>query len=405
MLKITNVKKIDGSIGSLDIISDEDSSFDAKGELLLLPALIDPHVHFRVPGNEHKEDWKTGAKAAIAGGVTTVFDMPNNNPPPVCAASVLNKKKIIDSHLEEAQIPLRYHLWLGANKEHLALIPEAKDHVVGIKVYMGSTTGGLLMDDPQSIEAVFKIAAEHQMVVAVHAEDEQLMRKLELQYAGINDPAVHSKIRDRQAAILAVEQAISFSEKYGTKLYVAHVSTRDELELIRDAKKRGLHVYAEVTPHHLHLTEADYTTQGTFVQVNPPIRTYDDVEALWDGIVDGTVDTVGSDHAPHTIEEKKRPYGQAPSGVPGVEMILPLLMSAHQEGKISLKRIEQLTSSNARKLFGLDPCNDWVLIDQNHHKIISHSDVKSKCGWTPYRGMKCKGWPKYTILKGKLYEV
>lgn len=405
MLKVINVRMMNGAIGSVEIPSDEPLTFDAKEELLLMPAVIDPHVHFRVPGNEHKEDWMTGARAALAGGVTTVFDMPNNNPPPVCPNSIQSKKQVIDTHLQQANIPLRYHLWLGADKEHLDQISVSKAHVIGIKVYMGSTTGGLLMDDPQSIESVFKRAAENNMVVAVHAEDEKLMQQLKTTYAGATDPATHSKIRDRQAAIIALKQAISLSEKYGTKLYVAHVSTREELDMIRQAKKMQIPVFAEVTPHHLHLTEADYAKQGTFVQVNPPIRTHDDIEALWDGIIDGTVDTVGSDHAPHTIEEKNLPYGKAPSGVPGIEMILPLLLSAYYEGKISLKRIEQLTSANAIKLFGLEPSHDWVLIDEKHTKTIKHEDSKSKCGWTPYVGMKCKGWPKFTILKGKIYEL
>lgn len=405
MIKIKNVKKIDGSIGNFEIESEEELEWDGRKKYLILPALIDPHVHFRTPGSAYKEDWMTGAKAAIAGGVTTVFDMPNNSPPPVDEVSVRTKKGIIDGHLKYANIPLRYHLWLGADKDHLDDIEKVKDWVIGIKVYMGSTTGGLLMDDPKSIERVFQIAAANDMIVAVHAEDEGLLREFKSQHKDVVDPAVHSKIRDRKAAIKAVKEAIALSKKYGTKLYIAHVSTKEELDLIRDAKKNKIPVYAEVTPHHLHLTEEDYGAHGNFIKVNPPIRTKEDVNALWDAIADGTIDTIGSDHAPHTIEEKNRPYHEAPSGVPGVEMILPLLLTAHHHGKISLETIVRLTSSNATQLFGLRKNDDWVLVDCDLEREIKNTLIKSKCGWSPYAGKRCKGWPKQIILKGKIYET
>lgn len=405
MLHIHNVRKMDGSYGSLTLPSPRDEIIDGKNNLLLLPALIDPHVHFRTPGSEYKEDWSSAAAAALAGGVTTVFDMPNNNPPAVDKASVEGKIHLIEEQLARVNIPLRYHLWLGADKEHLHSIEEVKDKVIGIKVYMGSTTGGLLMDDPKAIEEVFKIAGRLGMVVAVHAEDEEFMREQKRKFAAETDPSVHSKIRDRKAAVLALTQAISLSEKYSTKLYVVHVSTRDELNLIRQAKKKGIPVYAEVTPHHLYLTEAHYSTLGTFAQMNPPVRTSDDVAALWEAIEEGVIDTIGSDHAPHTKEEKLRPYGEAPSGVPGVEMILPLLMKAYDEGKISLEKIVALTSTNATKLFQLPPSQDWVLVDETKVKAIEESDAKSKCGWTPYTGIVCKGWPHTIILKGIPYEI
>ena len=405
MLKIKNVKNIDGKIQDVEIESEEDSLLDAKGRLMILPALIDPHVHFRVPGHAYKEDWMSGARAALGGGVTTVFDMPNTTPPPLDEKSVRQKMGLIDSHLKHADIPLRYGLWLGADKEHLNRIAQSKHLVVGIKVYMGSTTGGLLMDDPAAIEQVFKIAGENDMVVAVHAEDEELLRKRKALHVGESHPSVHSKIRHREAALLAVKQAIALSEKYHTKLYIAHVSTRDELELIRLAKKKKIPVHAEVTPHHLYLTEDHYTTLGTLAQMNPPVRTADDIHALWEGIADGTVDTVGSDHAPHTLEEKRQPYGEAPSGVPGVEMILPLLLTAYHRGKLSLKKIVELTSVNPKKLFGVKDGGDAVLVDLELEKTVVNQQIRSKCGWTPYVDMKLKGWPIYTILRGKIYET
>lgn len=405
MLHIHNVHMVDGTYGSVTIPSPSNHTIDGKNNLLLLPALIDPHVHFRTPGNEYKEDWSTAATASIAGGVTTVFDMPNNSPPAVDSSSLSYKISLIDEQLVQAGIPLRYHLWLGADKDHLHAIEKLKGNVIGIKIYMGSTTGGLLMDDPASMEEVFKIAGRLGMVVAVHAEDEEFMQEQKKKFHGVTDPSIHSKIRDRKAAVLALSQAISFSEKYRTKLYVVHVSTRDELNLIRQAKKKGIPVFAEVTPHHLYLTEEHYSTLGTFAQMNPPVRTQDDIDALWNAIEEGVIDTIGSDHAPHTREEKLRPYGEAPSGVPGVEMILPLLMTAYYKGKISLEKIVALTSTNAAKMFQIPPTNDWVLVDEAKIKPIEENDVKSKCGWTPYTGIVCRGWPHTTILKGIPYEI
>ncbi|MFQ5729257.1 MAG: dihydroorotase family protein [Waddliaceae bacterium] len=405
MIAIKNVRNLEGQEIDCTLEGTSEPVIDAEGMLTLLPGLIDAHVHLRTPGHEHKEDWMSGAQAAIAGGVTTVMDMPNNAPPCVDLQSVQNKRKRIDEQLTQVDIPLRYHLYLGANGNHPEQIDQVKDQIVGIKVYMGSTTGGLIMDDKSAFERVLQLAAQKDIIVSVHAEDEAILRGKKALYAQETDPSIHSKIRDRSAAVKAVEHAIALAEKYRTRLFIHHVSTKEELEVIRGAKKNGVAVYAETTPHHLFLSEEDYAKWGTKVQVNPPIRTKGDQEALWEAIHDTTIDTIGTDHAPHTLEEKARPYGKAPSGVPGLETMLPLLLNAVHEGKLSLQELVSLTHNNPEKIFHLHPNGDSVLVNLAMEKAVSDRDVKTKCGWSPFSGRVLKGWPVYTIVNGRVFKV
>lgn len=405
MLKIKNVKSLEGTISDFAIESPEDKILDAEGKLTMLPALIDPHVHFRIPGAGHKEDWTTGAQAAIAGGVTTVFDMPNNTPSCSNKIRLEEKKQLIDKQLAEVKIPLRYHLYLGADQNSLDDIGKCSKEIIGVKIYMGSSTGDLLMTDPKALDRVFQLAAQENLIVSVHAEDEKIIEANKQRYAGETDPAVHSEIRDRKAAYKAVEQAIFLAQKYNGRLAILHVSTKEELKLIKQAKQQEILVYCEVTPHHLLLSENDYKTWGTKVQMNPPLRTLEDRAALWEGIHDGTVDMIGSDHAPHTLAEKGKPYGSAPSGIPGVETTLPLLLNAHHEKRLTLEKIVELTSLNIANIFELKPNDDLVLVDLALTKTVADAKLKTKCGWSPFSGRKLTGWPIYTILKGHIYHV
>lgn len=406
MITIENVKTLRGTIETITIKGEHSEKIDAKGKLTILPGLIDAHVHFRVPGDEYKEDWITGAKAAVAGGVTEVFDMPNNSPPCVDLKSLREKKKLIDEQLTSAQIPLRYRLYLGADKDHLDYSGITRGDFIAIKIFMGSSTGGLIMSNEKDLERVFQIAAQSNFMVAVHAEDEKLIRDHKFKYAKESEnPAVHSKIRDREVAIRAVAQAIALAEKFNTQLYLLHLSTKEEIELVRQAKAKQLLVYAETTPHHLFLSEEDYLKFGTKVQVNPPVRTIADQEALWEGIRDRTIDSIGSDHAPHTLEDKSLPYGQAPSGIPGIELMLPLLLNAVNENKISLEQIVHLTRINLEYIYSLPHNQDCVLVDMELIKEVSDKGLKTKCGWSPYAGKKLKGWPIYTILNGRVFKA
>lgn len=372
----------------------------ANTNIIELPALIDPHVHFRTSGQEHKENWETGARAAIAGGVTTVFDMPNNTPPVIDRQSLTTKQEIIDMQLRKAGIPLRYHLYIGATGENNEEIRKLKNLVIGIKLFMGSSTGSLLVANRKKQEKIFKLAAELDLILAVHAENNARIKNNE---SGIMNPTVnkHSIIRSREAAIEAVKDAIEMAKKYETKLYICHASTKEEIELIKQAKKEGVKVYAEVTPHHLFLSENDYDRLGTLGQMNPPLRTLDDQNALWKAISDGIIDTIGTDHAPHTLAEKALPYPQSPSGVPGIETVLPLLLNAYSEKKITLEKIAELTHFNIQKIFNLPSNDDRVIVDLDSEKEVENKNLKTKCGWSPFAGMKLKGWPIATILDNK----
>jgi dihydroorotase len=402
MIELRKVQTVDGRRIDHFVKSDCDIVIDAQ-KLMLFPALIDPHVHFRVPGAEHKEDWESGAAAAIAGGVTTVFDMPNNDPPCLSLERLREKKGLIETQIARAGIPLRYRLYLGADAKHLGEIGRAKKEIAGLKIYMGSSTGGLLMSERSAIEEAFRIARDEGVLVAVHAEDEELIRQGEKKHRGSKDPAVHSLVRSPKVAARAVAFAIEMAKKWGTRLYIAHVSSREELDMIRQAKKEGVHVYAEATPHHLFLSTEAYATHGSKALVNPPLREKRDCEALWEAVNDGTIDTIGTDHAPHTLEEKSRPYGAAPSGFASIELYFPLLLNAYHEGKLTLARIVSLTHTRPQEIFGFPLNDDVVLVDLEERRSVK--ELKTRAKWSPFMGWTLQGWPRYTILEGKLYDV
>lgn len=365
---------------------------------LQIPALIDPHVHFRVPGLSHKEDWKTAARAAINGGVTTVFDMPNTIPPTTTQQALEEKKREIEKALKEVGIPLRYHLYFGADKEHFGQIGQVSNRCIALKIFMGCSTGGLVIDTDEALDEAFQKASEANMIVAVHAEDEAILASMRNEFSTSTNPADHTRMRPKIAAIRATEKAINLSIKHNTPLYILHMSTSEELDLVRQAKRNGLPVYCEATPHHLFLTIDDYQEWGTRVQMNPPLRSHEDQEALWEGIADGTIDTIGTDHAPHTLAEKDLPFGKAPSGVPGIETMLPLMLDAVSKKRLTLERLIALTRTNIEKIFSLPPNEDTVLIDPDLELTVTDAMIHSKCGWTPYRGRVLKGWPLITTI-------
>lgn len=403
MIHLKGVKTLDGDIVDMQIASSLSQEIDARG-LTLLPALIDPHVHFRTPGFEHKENWQSGAKAAIYGGITTVFDMPNTLPATITLERVQEKKALIDEQLKKISIPLHYGLYLGADKMHFEEVYRCKDLILGLKLFMGSSTGDLLMDDESSLHAIFSLAASHDLLLAVHAEDEALIQERKKLYEP-NHPRAHSLIRNEEVALRATQTAIELSRIYKTRTYLLHIGTKHEIEAIRKAKAAGIAVYAETTPHHLFLTTDSYEMLGTRVQMNPPIRAQEHLDALWHAIREGVIDTIGSDHAPHTLEEKAKPYGVAPSGIPGVETTLPLLLNAVHQGKIDLNTIVRLMRNNIERIFRLPSNEDYVLIDMHKTKTINNGQLKTKCGWSPYAGWSLQGWPVFTILQGHVYAL
>ena len=270
---------------------------------------------------------------------------------------------------------------------------------------MGCSTGNLVIDDDESLHAVFKLAADNNLIVAVHAEDEHLMRENAKQYNFPQPYQTHSLIRNEEVAARAVEKAIALSHLYMTKLYILHVSTLEELALIKQAKAKKIPVFAETTPHHLFLNTGYYKTLQGKAVMNPPLRSKEHQQALFKAIHEGVIDTIGSDHAPHTLEEKNQPYGCCPSGVPGIETTLPLLLNAYHQQLLSLPEIIALTSANAKKIFQLPDNTDHVLVDLAKIANVDESILKTKCGWSPFMDMTLKGWPAYTILNNKIFDL
>ena len=381
----------------------KDITIDGAG-LLALPNLIDPHVHFRVPGMEDKEDWLHAAKAAFKGGITTVFDMPNTKPATTTQERLYAKFRQIDGQLAEVGIPLKYKLFFGADKSNFQEIIKVKDEIVGIKVFMGASTGDLLMDDESSLHAVYALARAHGLIIALHAEDELIIRENSAKYANETDFRYHSVIRSPEAALKAVDLVIKLTEIYQVPSYILHVSTKGELDAIKHAKERGLPIYAETCPHYLFLDESVYDTLQGRAKMNPPLRNKKDQEYLWQSLIGGVIDTIGSDHAPHGLNDKHQPLCKCPSGVPGIETTLPLLLSAWRAGKITLSRIVELLHVNPTRIFGVPPSHDLILVDIETYRVLSDEELATKCGWSPFSGMKLTGFPKYVYTDQKLFN-
>jgi len=336
-----------------------------RTERVALPGLIDPHVHLREPGATKKEDFETGSKAAIAGGFTTVFDMPNN-PEATTAPEALQRK----IRLAGNRIYCDVGFYFGATASGTKHFEKVKDQVFGLKVYMNHTTGTLLMEDPNELQFVFSNWPKEKPII-VHAEGQTLEKAIGL--AGLNE----------------------------RRLHVAHLATKEDLEMVRRAKEEGRPVTCEVTPHHLFLTQADADELGPFGLMKPSLKRESDRFALWKGLEAGVIDMIATDHAPHTIEDKKSE--NPPLGVPGLETALPLLLTAVAENKLTLEKVIELTSTNPRKIFALPIVPEtYTEVDLKESYLISSSNLKTKCGWTPFNGMRVTGKVIKVVLRGKI---
>ncbi|MEG1542288.1 MAG: dihydroorotase family protein [Victivallaceae bacterium] len=401
---IRNVRFLDGRRRDIFSVSEGE---DIDGyDFLAIPAVIDGHVHFRTPGYEYKENWETGAAAAIYGGVTKVLDMPDTKPFLDTFLVGKSKEEIVQKQLKAVDIPLEFRFYLGAvgnNLFEIESLPEHKDLFCGVKVCMDAST-----DSPigqVNLKAVFRAAAEAEIVVAVHAEDELILRRAAADTALSSywSPATHSLLRPPEAAFRAVAEVLDLAAKYGTKLYILHVSTEKEIELIENAKRSGVTIFAEAALPHLFFDIRDYIGLGNRAKVNPPLRNPGDREALWEALKNGIVDTVGSSHGPH-LQEEKNAERESLAGMPGIQFLLPLLANAVSQAKIDYETLVKLTSGNITSIFAFSPTEDWTLIKEDLEKIVTENEILSKCGWSPYVGKCLVGWPIYTILKKRLYR-
>ena len=373
--------------------------FEARG-LHVLPGVMDTQVHFREPGNEHKEDLATGSLAAILGGVTAVFEMPNTNPPTTNAAAIADKLA-----RARGRMHCDYAFYAGAtpqNIEDLKLL-ESLPGVCGIKAFLGSSTGTLLLNKEADILAALKSGRRR---VAVHSEDEdRLIARKPLAERG--KPTTHPVWRDAEAARASTERVLRLAREAGRRLHVLHVTTGDEIPLLAAAKDFAT---AETTPQHLTLAAPEcYERLGTYAQMNPPIRDASHREALWAAVREGVIDVIGSDHAPHTREEKDKTYPDTPSGMPGVQTLATILLDHVNKGNLTLERFVDLTSAGAQRIFGIAGKGriargydaDLTIVDLSLTREITNSWIASRCGWTPFDGMKTRGWPVATIIRGR----
>jgi dihydroorotase len=372
---------------------------DAKG-LHVLPGVIDTQVHFREPGNEHKENLETGTRAAALGGVTAVFEMPNTAPP-TTTVDALNDKLA----RAKGRAHVDHAFYAGASPDNFAQLPELErvPGCCGIKTFMGSSTGTLLVEDDDGLNQVLKHITRRG---AFHAEDEaRLVARKSLAREG--DWTSHPEVRDDQAALLAVQRLVNTARKWGKRVHVLHVSSAIEMGFLATAKDVAT---VETLPQFLTFEGPGiYQRLKGLAQMNPPIRTAADRAALWSlGIGQGVVDVLGTDHAPHTLEEKAQPYPKSPSGMPGVQTLVPVMLTHVAEGRLSLARFVDLTSHGPQRIFGIANKGrialgydaGFTLVDLSARRTIRNSDQATHVGWTPFDGFEAKGWPMATIIRG-----
>tara|TARA_B100001540_G_scaffold26485_1_gene21983 strand:- start:1326 stop:2642 length:1317 start_codon:yes stop_codon:yes gene_type:complete len=379
-----------------------DRVIDAAGKYIF-PGLIDPQVHFRDPGLTHKEDLKTGSMAAAAGGITTFFEMPNTNPSTITLEKLEKKYKVASE-----KCITNFSFFFGATNDNIEEIKKM-DNTCGLKIFMGSSTGDLLVDDDEALDRIFSCCDK---IIAVHAEDEEILKEAEKKVSK-DSFANHPDARPVEAALKATTKAVNLALKYKKRLHVLHLSTAEEVEFLRKHKSSGL-ITAETTPQHLLMHAPNiYNEIGSFAQMNPPIREKYHQKELWAGLKDGTIDCVATDHAPHTLEEKALPYGEAPSGMPGVQTSLTLMLNEVANEKINLEDVVKWMAENPAKLYNIKGKGflkegydaDITIVDMDCEKTILNENMYSKCGWTAFHNTTTKGWPIITIVNGNIvYE-
>lgn len=377
-----------------------DREIDAKGKYLL-PGVIDAHVHMRAPGDVYKEDFMTGSMAAASGGVTTFLDMPNNNPP-IIDRKALHAKRV----LAEQDSLVNFGFFFGATEDNMEEVLRAKN-IAGVKVFVGSSTGGLFVKSEEVMDRLFDCC---KVPLVFHAEDESCIARFRSACSNFSKAACHSEIRPPSCAKEAIRKILHLWKKYEktAQVHIAHVTGHEEIAVLK--KFRSDRISAEATPHHLFLSTDDYEKLGFLAKVNPPLRSAVEHSYLWNGLRDGFLQIIASDHAPHLKNEKEGEYDSISAGVPGVETLLPLMLYAVYEGRLDFVQLAKFTAENPARIFriankgkiqtGFDA--DLVLVDMELEKEVSAAALQTKCGWSPFEGRKLRGWPVMTIVNGTI---
>lgn len=372
-------------------------TIDCTG-LHILPGVIDTQVHFREPGMEHKEDLESGSRAAVMGGVTAVFEMPNTNPLTISASALEDKLA-----RARGRMHCDFAFFVGGTHDNVKDLPELEmlPGAAGIKVFIGSSTGSLLVADDPGVRAILKVIRRR---ASFHCEDEpRLEERKHLRVAG--DPSSHPVWRDEIAALTATTRLVNLAREVGKRIHVLHITSQEEMEFLRGAKDVAT---VEVTPHHLTMDDSWYGRLGSLVQMNPPVRAAQHRAAIWRGLSEGVVDVLGSDHAPHTLEEKAKPYPNSPSGMTGVQTLVPMMLDHVNAGRLSLARFVDLSSAGPARIFNIATKGriavgydaDFTIVDLKRRETIRNEWIASKPGWTPYDGVEVTGWPVGTLIRG-----
>ena len=370
--------------------------------LHLLPGVIDPHVHFRDPGNPEKEDLESGSRAAAAGGITSFLDMPNTSP------NATNRLALEEKIAAAAKKAVTHHgFFIGATTNNVSDLQSVQgmDGICGIKIFMGSSTGDLLVHEQKHLENIF---ANTGGIIATHAEDEIRLQSRIAEFKHRTDIAAHAECRDIECALIATKRATALAKDHSHRLHIVHLTSGKEADWL--SSKKGDLITTEVCTQHLTFDQDDVEKLGVRALMNPPIRYTEDKEKLWSRLKDGTIDCIVTDHAPHTLEAKSVGFPKAPAGMPGVETSLPRMLTHAKEGKCSISDIVKWMCAGPAKVYGIKNKGsliegfdgDLTLVDFENHRIIQDSDTWTRVGWTPYDGMELTGWPMYTIVDGNV---
>jgi dihydroorotase len=377
-------------------LGEADRTIDATGKYLI-PGVIDDQVHFREPGLTEKEDLAHATRACAKGGVTSFLEMPNTVPNTITAEALEQKLDIA-----AGKCIVNYGFYIGATPNNVDEINKCS-RTPGIKIFIGSSTGNLLVDEQAALERIF---AETTLPICAHCEDETTVRANAAKYANSTDVADHSKVRDHEAALIATRRAIDLAHRHNHPFHVLHVSTGDEVDLIADA---GDLITAEACPHHLFFNVDDYQRLGSLVKMNPSIKNREDNERIWQGLLDGTIGVIATDHAPHTMAEKEQPYPKCPSGLPAVENSLALMLNEVNKGRCSIEQVVSWMCEAPAKVWniknkgrievGFDA--DLAIVDLELERTIHNGQQQTKCGWSPWDGSTLKGWAVRTLVMGE----
>jgi len=399
----TNIGISQGKIIELGQLNESHykKTIDLKN-LTVLPGVIDSQVHFREPGMTHKEDIESGSKSALLGGVTSFFEMPNTNPP-TTTQELFNQKL----ELSHQRAHTHYAYFIGASSDNINKLSELENlpHCSGIKLFLGSSFGNLLIDQDDIFE---KIIQQGRRRLVIHSEDEARLKERKHIAIDSKNPAAHPIWRDEESALISTKKSIHFAEKHNRPVHILHISSSEEMAFLKNHKNIAS---VEILPQYLVMSGPEcYERLGTLAQQNPPIRDKRHLEFLWKAVLDGTVDVIGSDHAPHTLEEKNKPYPQSPSGVPGVQTLIPIMLDQVSKNKLSIEKFTELVTENPRKVFGLKNKGriqigydaDLTVVDLKRTERIQKKWLASKTGWSPFEDLQVCGWPVMSFLKGEL---